>query len=293
MRRFRLAIGAVGFLALALVTTAQAQQPGKFFKETTPAFENCNDGSLARAMKDGVTLGFSPIPPHSWINAQTKEAEGIDVEIHKAVLDWIGIPKHKIEWMPWESQVPALLSKRTDLVAGNIHVNPERVKVLSFTGPAWWYGPVLLVQKGNPDGIKGYADLKGKQVGAISGSAAESYLRRIGIETVTFKSENEELQSLNQGRIKAALEDDVVFLEFQREAPNNKIEPLWSIATPDDIIYGGGYGYARYALRKEDCSLRSAYTQALAEIRGNGQMSAILKKFGLGDRNLFWFKLNP
>jgi len=25
----------------------------------------------------------------------------------------------------------------------------------------------------------------------------------------------------------------------------------------------------------------------------SGQMSAILKKFGLGDRNLFWFKLNP
>ena len=147
-------------------------------------------------------------------------------------------------------------------------------------------------EKLEADGLSLKSVIGGHQ-GAISGSAAESYLRRIGVETVTFKSENEELQSLNQGRIKAALEDDVVFLEFQREVPNNKMEPLWSIATPDDIIYGGGYGYARYALRKEDCSLRSAYTQALAEIRGNGQMSAILKKFGLGDRNLFWFKLNP
>ncbi len=288
---FRWATAAIAVVAVS--APALAQQKSQFFKETTPLFENCNDGSLAKAMRDGVTLGFSPIPPHSFINQANKKAEGIDVEIHEAVLDWIGIKTMKIEWMPWESQVPALLSKRTDLVAGNIHVNPERVKVISFTGPAWWYGPVLLVQKGNPDKIKSYNDLKGKEVGAISGSAAEAYLRRIGVKTVTFKSENEELQSLNQGRIKYALEDDVVFLEFQREAPNNKIEPLWSIATPDDIIYGGGYGYARYALRKEDCSLRSAYTQALAEIRGNGQVSAILKKYKLGDRNLFWFKLNP
>jgi ABC-type amino acid transport substrate-binding protein len=291
MRKLTSSFAAIVVAGLAGAPLAWAQD--KFFKEATPAFENCNDGSLAKAMKDGVTLGFSPIPPHSWINAQTKEAEGIDVEIHKAALDWIGIKQFKIEWMPWESQVPALLSKRTDLVAGNIHVNPERIKVISFTGPAWWYGPVLLVQKGNPDGIKTYEDLKGKQVGAVSGSAAEAYLRRIGVETTTFKSENEELQSLNAGRLKAALEDDVVYLVFEKESPNNRIQPLWDIATPDDIIYGGGYGYARYALRKEDCSLRAAYTQALAEIRGNGHVSAILKKHGLGDRNLFWFKLNP
>ena len=70
--------------------------------------------------------------------------------------------------MPWGSQIPALLSKRTDVIAQNIHVNPERVKVISFTGPAWWYGPVVLVEKGNPDGIKSYDDLKGKDVGAIA-----------------------------------------------------------------------------------------------------------------------------
>src|SRR6185436_8797203 len=112
MRKLTSSFAAIVFATLVGAPLAGAQD--KFFKEATPAFDNCNDGSLARALKDGVTLGFSPIPPHSWINAQTKEAEGIDVEIHKAVLDWIGIKQSRIEWMPWESQVPALLSKRTD-----------------------------------------------------------------------------------------------------------------------------------------------------------------------------------
>jgi len=44
-------------------------------------------------------------------------------------------------------------------------------------------------------------------------------------------------------------------------------------------------------LRKEDCSLRSAFTQGLAEVRGNGQATAILKKSGLTNRNLFFFPL--
>ncbi len=283
---------ALSVTSLLAVSAARAQEQ-KFFFETQPMFDNCGDGSLAKAQKEGITLGFSQNPPEAMLDEKTKDASGIDWEINKGVLDWLGVKTIKTEWMPWESQVPALLSKRTDVIAGNIHVNPERVKVISFSGPAYWYGPVVVVGKGNPLGIKGYDDLKGKKIGTISGSAADFYLRRIGVETTAFKSEIEELQSLNQGRLDAVLEDDLVYLEFAKANPQNNLLPLWDIATPADIINGGGYGMARFALRKEDCSLRVAYTTALAEMRANGMVSAILKKYGLGDRNLSMYKLNP
>ena len=291
MRSSIFALAGLG-AALAAAGPAPAQET-EFFQETTPMFEACADGSLDRARQDGITLGESGIAPHSILDPDTKEASGIDVEINNAVLDWLGVDKRTIEWMPWESQIPALLSKRTDVIAQNIHVNPDRVKVISFTGPAWWYGPVVLVQKGNPDGIASYDDLKGKTVGAISGSAAEAYLRRIGADTQPFKSPLEELQSLDQGRIDYVVEDDVIFTVFAGENPDSNVEALWDIPTPDDIIYGGGYGYARFGIRKEDCQLRVAYTAALAELRANGFVSSVLKKYGLSDRNLFWFKLNP
>ncbi len=282
--------GLVAVLGGAGVTVAQAEE---FYQETQPQFENCADGSLDRVRKDGIVLGKSSIAPHSLLDPKTKEASGIDVEINNAVLDWLGVEKRTFEWMPWESQIPSLLSKRTDVIAQNIHVNPDRVKVISFTGPAWWYGPIVLVQKGNPEGIKSYDDFKGKDVGAISGSAAENYLRRIGANTQPFKAPAEELQSLDQGRVKYVVEDDVIFTVFQKENPNSNIEALTTIATPDDIIFGGGYGNARFGIRKEDCQLRVAYTAALAELRANGFVSSVLKKYGLSDRNLFWFKLNP
>ena len=38
-----------------------------------------------------------------------------------------------------------------------------------------------MVQKGNPAGLHGFADLKGKRIGAIAGSAADEYLRTIGV----------------------------------------------------------------------------------------------------------------
>jgi polar amino acid transport system substrate-binding protein len=287
-----LTVGLVCLATLAVARPASAQDR-RFFQETQPQFEDCGDGSLDRVRREGIVLGQSGVAPHSLLDPDTKEASGIDVEINDAVLDWLGVAERRIEWIPWGTQIPSLLARRTDVIAQNIHVNPERVKVISFTGPAWWYGPVVLVQKGNPDAVRSYDDLKGKEVAAIGGSAAEAYLTRIGATVQPFKSEVEELQSLNQGRVRYAVEDDVVFTGFQRQNPNSNIEALWDIPAPDDVIYGGGYGYARYGIRREDCQLREAYSRALAELRGNGFVSAVLKKYGLSDRNLFWFKLDP
>jgi len=253
---------------------------------------NCSDPSLENAIKNGINLGSNDNPPEFFQDAN-KQPAGIDWEINKAVLDLLGIKKVEVVWMPWESVIPSLLSKRIDVIAADIHVNPERVKVISFSGPAWWYGPVVVAAKGNPLKIASYDDLKGKKVGAISGSAADLYLRRVGVETTPFKQEVDELQSLNQGRLEAVLEDDVVYLEFAKKNPNNNLEPLWSIPVPADIISGGGYGMARFGIRKEDCTLRAAYTAALGEIRADGEVSAILKKYGLGDRNLMMFTLHP
>jgi ABC-type amino acid transport substrate-binding protein len=280
-------------LACAFTARAAVAQEPQFYNEAKPMFDNCGDPSYEKAVKEGITLGFSENPPEAFLDQQTKQPGGIDWDINKAALDWMGVKTIKLVWMPWESQIPALLSKRTDVIAGNIHHTVERDKVISFSGPAYWYGPVLIVQKGNPLSVKTYDDVKGKRVGSISGSAADLYLQRIGVKTTPFKQEVEELQSLNQGRLDAVLEDDLVYLEFAKSNPNNNLEPLWSIPVPSDIINGGGYGMARFGIRKEDCSLRAAYTQALAELRANGEVSYILHKYGLSDRNLVMYKLNP
>jgi len=281
----RIAIAAGFALALA-AGPVLAQQA-----EYKPDVANCGDPSYENAVKNGINLGSNDNPPELYQDAN-KQPTGIDWEINKAVLDLLGITKVNVVWMPWESVIPSLLSKRIDVIAADIHVNPERIKVISFSGPGWWYGPVLIVQKGNPSKITGYAQLKGKKVGSITGSAADLYLRRIGVTTTEFKAEVDELQSLNQGRLDAVLEDDVVYNEFAAKNPKNNLDPLWSIPVPADIISGGGYGMARFGIRKEDCSLRAAYSEALGEIRADGQVSAILKN-GLSDRNLMMFTLHP
>lgn len=273
---------------LALVPPVAAQE---FKFELPPLFENCGDGSLEEARADGVTLGISPSPPYSSLAPGAGTAEGLDVEINEAALRWAGITTIRYEVMPFGQLIPALLAGRIDSVASNIHVTPDRLKAVSFTGPAWWYGPAIVVPRGNPEGIASFDDLVGRTVGAIAGSAADEYLRKIGAQVTAFQTDAEEFAAISTGRVTAIVEDDVKVAEYLKANPSAPIEMAANVAVPDEVIFGYGYGYARYAVRKEDCSLRAAYSQGLAEIRGNGQVSAILKKYGLTNRNLFFFPL--
>jgi polar amino acid transport system substrate-binding protein len=278
-------------LSLVLVLAAGRLSAQDFQYEAQPLFEACGEASLSKAQRDGITLGISPSPPYSSLDPNSGKAAGLDVEINEAALRWMGIGKIRYEVMPFGQLIPAMLSRRIDVVSSNIHVTPDRLKAVSFTGPAWWYGPAIVVQKGNPQGLTSFEALKGKRIGAIAGSAADEYLRKIGAEVAPFQTDAEEFAAISTGRVNAIVEDDVKVLEFLGANKTAPIEIVPNVSVPDELIFKYGYGYARYALRKEDCTLRSAFTQALAEIRGNGHVSAILKKYGLSNRNLFFFPL--
>ena len=278
---------AIASILILLTAPAFAQQI-----EGKADFKNCSDGSLGRALMEGVTLGISPSPPYSNLDPNTKKADGLDVEINEAALHWIGITNIKYEVAPFGQLIPMLLSKRIDVVASNIHQTPDRLKVVTFTGPAWWYGPALATAKGNPKGIKSFDDLKGKQVGAIAGSAADEYLRSIGIEVTPFQEDAAEFSGLDARKVDVILEDDVKVLDYMKANPTAQIEIVSGVAVPSELIFKYGYGYARYALRPADCQLRMAYGVALHELWGAGVVSDLLKRYGLSNRNLTYFPLN-
>jgi ABC-type amino acid transport substrate-binding protein len=259
--------------------------------EASPSIKDCGDPSLANAQKDGITLGISPTPPYSIIDPGTHKATGIDVDINVAVLHFLGIDKIRYEVMPFGQLISALLAHRVDLIAANIHYTPDRVKVIAFTGPAWWYGPAIVVAKGNPEHLTTFDQLKGRKVGAVVGSAADEYLRKLGADVVPYNTAQEEYAAISSGRVPALVEDDVLVVSWLQANKNASFEMVPNVQVPDELIYKYGYGYARYATRKQDCSLRAGYTLGLAESRGAGVVSAILRKYGLSNRNLFFFPL--
>ncbi len=283
-RRYLMAL-VVG-LALLLPLTSWSEE---FFYEATPTFDNCGDQSYQKAIKDGITLGISPSPPYTFMEGNNK-AGGIDVEINEAALKWMGVTKINYLIMPFGQLIPALLAKRIDVLTSNIHITAERAKVISFTGPAWYYGPAILVAKGNPLKILSFQDLKGKKVGIIAGSASENRLKAYGLTPTTFfQTDAEEFAGAAANRVDAIVDDDIKISEYLRANPSAPLQKIQA-PNPGGLDYSkGGIGYNRYGVRKEDCTLRAAFTQALAEMVGNGLTLSILKRYGLTVHNLLFY----
>lgn len=245
------------------------------------------DASYVNAIKNGVVLGIYPASPYTFIDPNTKKPTGVDWDIVTTALHRIGISKYSSSMMPWDSLIPALQSKRIDIITGDIQTTPARLKIIGFTGPAWWYGPAVIVQKGNPNHISSFQDLSksGITVGTVEGSNDQEYLNYIHAKVITYQDSVSEFTSLEVGRETAVLEDDPIFAAFKSASSKSNLEKL-NIPTPSAMVTDYGYGYARYGLRKSDQSLTNKLTQALMKMRADGTMLKILKKWGLSSANL-------
>ena len=230
-----------------------------------PLFDNCGDPSYEKAKTDGITLGISPSPPYSSLDPGSDKAEGLDVEINEAALNWAGITKIKYEVMPFGQLIPALLAKRIDAVAANIHITPDRLKAISFTGPAWWYGPAIVTRRAIRMGITSFDDLKGKKIGAIAGSAADEYLRKQSASTSrAFQTDAEEFSARSAtGRVDAIVEDDIKVADYSsRPTLRPPIEIVADVNVPEDSSSNMATAMPAMRLRKDDCSLRAALPRA-------------------------------
>lgn len=254
----------------------------------------CRDGSYQRAIKSGIKLGVYNASPYMYtVNGKMT---GIDYEINMAVLKYIGVSKFKNVMLQWPEMIPALVSKRIDVIAGDIHENPDRLKIISFTTPAWWYGTTLMVKSSNPKSIKTWADLQRSdvKVGVITGSFVTEWLAKLSpkVNLVLAADGGTEFQSLASGKVDVVVDDAPKEGAFMIANPNSGLKIL-SAATsnpPADFRDPD----AKFALRPADCTLNGAYSRALAELRDHGIITAILKKYGLGDGdNLFMPAYKP
>lgn len=253
---------------------------------------NCGGLTLQKVKKDGITLGIAPDSPYTYLNKNNKPT-GADWRINVAVLKWLGVPQSKIHYsiMPYSALIPSLLSGKIDVITDGIHENKKRLKVISFSGPSWWYGPAIIVNKNNKPNITSYKDLKNYTVGALNGTIAAQYLRAIGAKIDHFKDNFSEFTSLAQQKVPAVLDDQTKFVHYMKTHPDSPLETL-NVQVPKSMILKYGYGYVRYGFRKKDCSLRAAYTRGLAEMRANGTVLHIIKKWGFGPSNVFDYHLH-
>jgi len=268
-----------------LTTRVAAAMPNSraFANGIDPVHYVGGDGSYARYAKDGIRLGLIEAFPVNYTDSNGQRT-GWNTDLVLAALDRASISKYEFVEGPWESMVPGVQSGRFDVLASDVHVTPPRVQIIDFTAPVFWYGDALFVPAGNPANVHSWADLAGKRVGVGLGVNYQEWLQKrddLG-ELFAYKDQTETAAELISGRIDAYIAEDANFTGFLKQNPTLAIESV-----PDYVPQSDLADWTRFGVRKDDRDLNNVLSRAFEEMLIDGTTLSILKKYGLGERNLF------
>jgi cystine transport system substrate-binding protein len=219
-------------------------------------------GEQLQQIKDKGVLNVGlegTYPPFSYVDENGK-LSGFEVELSEALAT------------KWDGILAALESKRLDLVVNQVTISDERKKKYDFSEPYTVSGIQALVLKSKESAlnIKTAADLSGKKVGVGLGTNYEQWVRANvpGADVRTYDDDPTKFADLNNGRTDAILIDRLAALEYAKKAPKT---------------VAAGEAFSRQesgiALRKGEPELLTAVNKALDELRADGTLEKLSKKY--------------
>ncbi|GAA3858057.1 ABC transporter substrate-binding protein [Streptomyces lacrimifluminis] len=232
------------------------------------------------------------------------KAAGIDPDIAAALGKQLGV-KFEFQNGKFDQLIVGLQSKRFNVVMSAMNDTKDRQNgVDSDTGKKvgdgidfvdyFTAGTSILVQKGNPKGIKSLDDLCGKVVALQKGTTSEGIAKtqsakcktdgKKAIDLQTFDTDPEALLRLKQGASVADLNDfPVAAYNAKTSGGGNDFEVI------GDQIEAGPYGIG---VSKDNAELRDALQAAMAAIIKNGEYAKILEKWNVVDGAVTESKVN-
>ena len=234
--------------------------------------------AISGAAAQQVRVGFAaePYPPFTSLDASGKwvgwEVEFADAVCKEAKLDCVITP------VSWDGIIPALTTKKIDMIVGSMSITEERQKTIDFSDkyyntPTGIVGPKTEKFDATPDGLKG--KIIGVQVSTVHQEYANKYFAAGATEIKEYQTQDEANQDLAAGRLDA-VQADAIALDAFLASDAGKCCDLKGNVKDDPAILGAGVGVG---LRKGETELKTKINAAIKAIRANGTYDKLSKKY--------------
>lgn len=133
----------------------------------------------------------------------------------------------------------SMQSKQCDIAAAGMTITPERAQAIEFSLPYYDASQTLMVL--STSSVTNVADLKGKKLGAQSGTTGEKYAKanesQYGYTVISFAKISDEEQALQAGNIDAAIHDQPALVEYAKQQ-NGSVKIVQSFNTGEQYGFG-------------------------------------------------------
>ncbi|HGY9626609.1 ABC transporter substrate-binding protein [Pseudomonas juntendi] len=222
---------------------------------------------LADIKQAGVlrVAAFDSNPPFGFVDAKSKQIEGLDVDYAKALADKLGV---KLQVLPTNpaNRVPLLTANKVDLVLANFTITPERAQQVDFSIPYFSSGQQFIVKKGS---LKSPDDLNKWRVGVDKGTVNEGVLRDKfpGAKVIAYDDTPFAFTALRNGQVQAITQDGPKLIGLLANVPDKDKYEVPPFTISNDLI---GVG-----IPKGETALADFVNQSLRDLEANGQAQKI------------------
>ena len=201
---------------------------------------------------------------------------GFDIDLANAIAKLWKV-KARFLQTAFPGLLPALASKKCNVVISGIFITPDRVKQFPAV-PYMKTHRALVVQFGNPKRIKGPNDLSGKNVAVQAGTKYEEYLKSLNdqfkssgrpqFNLQSYPGDTDAVAQLLIGRADAVLTQDTSGAYQKKQHPGKLAIPYLFPETDSFGIY----------YRKADTKLGKGLRAAIKTLKQKGTLKKIATK---------------
>ncbi len=206
--------------------------------------------------------------PYGYVGTDLKPI-GLDIEWANYIGKKLGV---EVELVVVNSanRIPALQTKKADLVISTLGKNAEREKVIDFTAA---YSPFYQAVFGpKAMSVKSFADLAGKSVGVTRGAMEDQELGKVAPTTTDTKRFED-----NNATIAAYTSGQVQFVALGASVAGNMIAKFPQVSTEYKLLLKDSPNFIGVA--KGEDKLRQKVNEIIMDAKKSGDMDAMAKKW--------------
>lgn len=231
-----------------------------------------NAASKELTKKGTLTIGLEgTFAPYSY--RKDGKLTGFEVELGKEIAKQLGL-KAKFVPTKWDGLIAGLDTNKYDVVLNNVTITKERQEKYLFSKP-YIYSHFALITKNNSDLTK-LSQLKGKKIAAGTGTDNSIVAKKYDANVVPSSDFTTSLDLVKQGRAQGALNSMSAWYAYKK---NNSTKGLKAtdVSKEEDPAKIGAL------MSKKDTALQKDINKALDNLRENGQLTKLSKKYVGGD----------
>jgi ABC-type amino acid transport substrate-binding protein len=225
--------------------------------------------TMARLQQAGeIKIGVKfDVPPFGFLNPQTNEVEGFDVDLGRYIAEALGVEPRFVEAIS-DNRIPFLQDGTVDLILSTMTITTDRDAEIDFSEPYFIARGRVLVPEDSD--IQGLDDLPGKTVCTALGSTYEENLANSApeAELKLVDTYSECFELVQTGAVDAVSTDDVILTGMIIQDPTLKLVGDELTVEP----YGAG-------IKEGDTEFKAFVDQVIAEVKADGRWVEMFDKW--------------